>query len=115
MLRTNQAADLRASFKCVLTESCIGYRLSAGQEKDVMVVPTVGFEPGRRQRPYAEAASQVDAVSTPSLTSRIAVVPGQPYNLVVVCSNHAFEFAAAYGLRRTAKPLRVLPAAQRER
>ena len=80
-----------------------------------MVVPTVGLVPGSLKGPYAEAANRCGVVSTQSLDSRVAVGPGQTLGLVAVCSNHAFEFAAAYGLRRTAKPLRVLSAAQRER
>ena len=80
-----------------------------------MVVPTTGHDPGNPSGPYAEAASRHSAVSTQSLNSRGTVNPGQSSGLVAVCSNNAFEYAAAYGHRRTAKPLRVLSAAQRGR
>ena len=80
-----------------------------------MVVPTTVHEPASRQRPYAEAARRVGAVSAQSRNSRITVSPGQSCSSVAVCSNNAFEYAAAYGHRRTAKPLRALPAAQRGR
>ena len=80
-----------------------------------MVVPTSGYEPASWQPPYAEAARRVGAVSAQSRYSKFTVGPGHTCGLVAVCSNHAFEFAAAYGLRRTAKPLRVLSAAQRGR
>ena len=80
-----------------------------------MVVPAARREPASPKGPYAEAARQPSAVSARYLNSSVTVGPGQPYGLVAVCSNNAFEYAAAYGLRRTAKPLRVLPAAQRGR
>ena len=80
-----------------------------------MVVPTVGLEPGNPKGPYAEAASRHSAVSSQSPNSRVPDGAGHSCSKVAVCSNHAFEFAAAYGLRRTAKPLRVLSAAQRGR
>ena len=80
-----------------------------------MVVPTAGHEPASRQRSYAEAPSRVDAVSAQSLHSKFTVGLGRSCGLVAVCSNNALEYAAAYGLRRTAKPPRVLSAAQRQR
>ena len=80
-----------------------------------MVVPTVGLVPGSPKGTYAEAANRCGAVSTKSRKSRVTVSWRRSLGLVAVCSNHAFEFAAAYGLRRTAKPLRVLSAAQRGR
>ena len=79
-----------------------------------MFVPA-RIQPSSGIGPYAEAASRRSAGSAQSLSTRVTVGPGQSCGLVVVCSNNAFEFAAAFGLRRTAKPLRVLSAAQRGR
>ena len=80
-----------------------------------MVVPAERSTSVNRKDPYAEAASRPSAVSKQSLDSRVSDGAGHSCSKVVACSNHAFEFAAAYGLRRTAKPLRVLSAAQRGR
>ena len=80
-----------------------------------MVVPTAGFKLGGRRRPYAEAASQLGVVSAQSLISRGFVDAGHCRGMVAICSNNALEYASAFGRRRTAKPLRVLSAAQRER
>ena len=94
---------------------CMAYRRSSDQEKDLMVIPTAASVPGSPKGAYAEAANRTSTVSAQSLNSRVAVGRGQACGLVAVCSNNAFEYAAAYGLRRTVKPLRVLSAAQRGR
>ena len=80
-----------------------------------MVAPVARLEAGSQRGPYAEAARRVGAVSAQSRHLKFAVGPGHSCGLVAVCSNNAFEFASAFGLRRTVKPLRVLSAAQRGR
>ena len=80
-----------------------------------MVVPTAMLKPSGRSGPYAEATVRAGPAQPTSPGPSATVTAGHPRVLVAACSNHAFEFAAAYGLCRTAKPLRVLPAAQRGR